>query len=488
MSKAKIITSGILFLSIIPQIILAQFSLNYNVETNVVAGSGEYAPFCLMNNRHGQVSFRPNNGYLRAGIHKDIDTGKRFSYAFGVDLIGAYNNDYPVYLQQLYGDLKYRCLGLSVGAKEIGNLIQNDLLSSGSMMWSGNSRPIPQVSIGIPRFTDVPGTKGWMQIKGEISYGAFVDNKYQKNNKGDGMKYTQNVLFHRKYLLVKIENKNKPFYGLVGIDMGAQFGGVEWDGGGRKIKFSSDLKSFMHIFIPMPGGSNTPEIDQVNIEGNHLGSYLMEFGYKQPNWKSRIYYEHYYEDHSGMAFKNKFDGLWGYEFSTQHRWPVAGFVFEVMNSTHQSGPFLWDKTDEIPIQVSGGDSYYAHGCYNGWTHLGHTIGNPFIASPGYNTDGNLGFKSSRVRAFHAGINGYVVPGLQYRILAGHQRSWGTHYAIFTHIAHEFSTLIDLNYQPKKWKGWNFNLAGAFDKGTLFGDNWGIQIGIRKEGILFQTKK
>ncbi|WP_055097738.1 capsule assembly Wzi family protein [Gabonia massiliensis] len=486
MTKIKIVIY--IFFLLISQIVSAQFALQYNIETNIITGNGKYTPFYLMNNRQGKISFKPNNGYLQALIHRDIDTNKRFSYGFGLNIIGAYNNGSPIYLQQLYGDIKYRCLGLSIGAKETGNLIQNDQLSSGSMIWSGNSRPIPQVSIGIPNFVEIPHTNGWMQIKGEIAYGIFVDNKYQIKNKAEGMQYSKNVLFHRKYLLIKIDNKNKPFFGSIGIDMAAQFGGTEWDTYGRKIQFSSNLKSFIHIFIPMAGGDNTPDIDQVNIEGNHLGSYLMEFGYKQKDWKSKIYYEHFFEDHSGMIFKNKLDGLWGLEFSTQHQWPITGFVFEVMNSTNQSGPFLWDKTDEIPIQVSGGDYYYGHACYNGWTHQGHTIGNPFITSPGYNTDGYLGFKSSRVRAFHVGFNGYVIPELKYRVLAGHQRGWGTPFVPFTHIAHEFSTLIDFDYQPKKLKGWNFNLAGAFDKGSLFGNNWGIQIGIRKEGILFQKKQ
>ena len=487
MNAIRILTF-IIISTIIPQLIFGQFPLTYNIETNIISGNGNYTPFYLMNNQHGQVSFNPNNGYLRAGIHKDIDINQRFSYGFGLDIIGAYNNDSPIYLQQIYGNLKYRCLGLSIGTKETGNLIQNDQLSSGSMIWSGNSRPIPQISIGIPRFVNIPLTNEWVQIKGEISYGAFFEKKYQDKHRHDNSMYTNKLLYHRKYLMLKFE-KDKPFYGIIGIDMAAQFGGTTYNYPGEPIiKFRSDLKAFLQVFIPMSGGANDPGIDQVNIVGNHLGSYLMEFGYKQKDWRSKIYYEHFCDDHSGMIFKNKFDGLWGLEFSTHHQWPITGFVFEVMNSTNQSGPFLWDKTDEIPIQVSGGDYYYGHVCYNGWTHQGHTIGNPFITSPGYNTDGYLGFKSSRVRAFHVGFNGYVIPELKYRVLAGHQRGWGTPFVPFTHIAHEFSTLIDFDYQPKKLKGWNFNLAGAFDKGTLFGDNWGIQIGIRKEGILFQKKQ
>ncbi|MCH5327792.1 MAG: hypothetical protein J1E02_02130 [Coprobacter sp.] len=476
----------VFFLWFLSQISVAQFALEYDVEANAIAGNGGYAPFYLMNNRQGLVSFRPNNGYLRAGIHKNMESGKRFSYAFGFDMVGAYGRDAPVYVQQLYGELKYRCLGLSVGAKEMGNVMANDRLSSGSMIWSGNARPIPQVRLGIPHFVKVTD---WLQLKGEISYGAFLENRYQDKHRFDNSMYTRNVLYHRKYVMFKFE-KDRPFYGIVGVDMAAQFGGTNYNNVGtdKTIRFRSDLAAFMRVFVPLSGTESDPGIDQINVVGNHVGSYWLEVGYKQKEWNTRAYYEHYFDDHSGMGFRNKLDGLWGIEFSTPHRWPVTGFVFEVMNSTHQSGPFLWDKTDEIPVQVSGGDYYYGHVCYNGWTHQGHTIGTPFITSPGYNTDGYLGFKNSRSRAFHVGADGYIVPELTYRVLVGHQRGWGNPYVPFTHISHEFSTLIDFDYRPKKWQGWKFNLSGAFDKGTLFGDNWGIQFGVRKEGTLFRSKK
>lgn len=490
MLKKIIILFLLVFFGSIYSIIHAQFTLQYSAETNIITGNGEFTPFYLMNNRGGVISFTPNNGYLRAGVSKKIDNDKRFSYGFGIDLIGSYNNDATIYLQQLYGEIKYRCLGLMIGSKEQYSLMRDRELSSGSMVWSGNSRPIPQVSVGIPHFVNFPGTNGWMQIKGEISYGIFVDDAYQKEHKGEGKPYSKHVLYHRKYLILKFE-KEKPFYGSIGIDMAAQFGGTIYDNPNFKTsvtKFPSGIKSFFKVFVPLSGGNDSPLIDQVNVTGNHLGSYLLEIGYRKKNWHAKLYHERYFDDHSGMIFKNKWDGLWGIEYRTIKKKLITGAVFEIMNSKDQSGPFLFDKTEELPLKTSGADFYYGHMAYNGWTHRGHTMGTPFIASPGYNTDGFLGFKSSRSLAFHAGIDGYIFSELSYKILAGHQQGWGTGYLPFTHITHEFSALAEINYRPEKIKGWTFRLSGAFDKGSLFGDNWGIQIGIRKEGLLFSTKK
>ena len=73
-----------------------------------------------------------------------------------------------------------------------------------------------------------------------------------------------------------------------------------------------------------------------------------------------------------MIFRNKADGLWGIEYrSKSPHAVVSGIVVEFLETKDQSGPFLWDKTPQIPIQVSAGDWYYGHVVYNGWVHRGH---------------------------------------------------------------------------------------------------------------------
>ncbi|MCD8288232.1 MAG: capsule assembly Wzi family protein, partial [Porphyromonadaceae bacterium] len=405
-----------------------KMEIDYKVEANIIAGGGDYTPFYLMNNRGGTVSFTPNTGYLRAAIEKDIDTTRRFSYGFGLDAMASYNDEIPAYIQQAYASIRFLALGITVGSQEEYSLLWDKDLSSGGWVWSGNSRPIPQVRIGIPEFVNFPGTHGKMQIKGEISYGRFVDDKYQRQNRGENMKYTTGQLYHRKNLLLRFGKTSKHYYGIVGIDMAAQFGGTVYNKNAAPIYFPSNLKEYFKVFIPLAGGENSPGIDQVNVSGNHLGSYLFAVGTRQKNWKGRIYYEHPFDDHSGMIFRNKSDGLWGIEYRSTLPHPVlSGIVVEFLETRDQSGPFLYDATTTIPIQVSAGDWYYGHVVYNGWTHRGHTIGNPFITSPGYNDDGFLGFKSSRMEALHIGWEGYFTSEFDYRFLGSLQRGWGTPY-------------------------------------------------------------
>ena len=92
----------------------AQFikELSYRAETGVSFSGGEHTPFWLTANKQGLSSIEKNNGYLRAGVFRELENDKRFSYAFGADLAVAYNFTSTFVVQQLYVDLKYRCLGL----------------------------------------------------------------------------------------------------------------------------------------------------------------------------------------------------------------------------------------------------------------------------------------------------------------------------------------------------------------------------------------
>lgn len=460
------------------------FNLSYNAEANIICGGGDYTPFWMMNNTSGVTSDKNNSGYLRLGLFKNVAEDKKFSYSFGLEVVGAYRNEAPIYLQQAYFDAKLKNWSIFAGAREEKTMLWDEELSSGGMINSGNSRPIPQIYIGLPQFTEIPGLKGWLSVRGGISYGWYVDYLYQKDFKADGMQYTKNLLYHRKNIVFKIGHETKSLYGIIGIDMATQFGGTVYDYlGDRTVKFPAGVKEYLKVLIPLAGGDDSPEIDQVNVSGNHLGIYILALGYKKKDWELKAYYEHFFDDHSGMIFRNKCDGLWGLSFRKTGKFYVEGVTFEVMNATSQSGPFLWDTTEEIPPQVSAGDNYYAHVVYNGWTHRGHTMGTPFITSPLYNKDGYLGFTNNITRAFYGGIDGTIVEGLRYKLLVSHQRGWGTSYAPFTDIKHQFAGLLQLSYTHKKTKGWNFSLAGAFDKGNLLGDNWGVQIGVRKSGEL-----
>ena len=112
----------------------------------------------------------------------------------------------------------------------------------------------------------------------------------------------------------------------------------------------------------------------------------------------KFYYQHFFEDTSGLRFKNRTDGLWGFEF-TDLRYKID-YLIEYLNTSNQ---------DRDPPYVN--DSYYNHTEYTlGWSYRGNVIGNPFI--------NNLIPNPSEV--VHFGIQSFKDQVIQYKLLLSRQ--------------------------------------------------------------------
>ena len=128
----------------------------------------------------------------------------------------------------------------------------------------------------------------------------------------------------------------------------------------------------------------------------------------------------------------------------------------------------------------GNDDYYNHVYYTGgWSYYGRGLGNPLATSPEYNDDGSLHFKNNRLKAIHLGMNGDILSGLSYRLLFTHMYAWGLQDAPFLERKNNFSSLLECNYELSKHQGWKIGLQLAFDRGNLYGDNWGCSVKISK---------
>lgn len=467
----------------------AQFSkgLNYKVEAASVFSGGEYAPFWLTANRNGLSSVENNNGYLRAGIFRPMEKEKKFSYALGLDLAVAYNFTSTFVVQQAYADLKYSFLELSIGSKERNPELKNPLLTSGGMTFSNNARPIPQVRISIPEYIDVPGTKGFFAVKAHLAYGMFTDDRWQKNFAAPGSKHTEHVLFHSKALFARIGNEEKfPLVFEGGLEMAAQFGGNAFNSspGVPFLDMPNGIVDFFKVLIPSGGSENTPKGEQVNVYGNHVGSWNFSLSYKFPGWKIRGYYDHFFEDHSQMFGQYGWkDCLAGMELTLPKNPFVHTLVYEYIGTKDQSGAVFHDKTEAFPDQISAVDDYYNHYIYTGWQHWGMSIGNPLLISPIYNKDGLITFRSNRMKAHYIGLYGTPSDEWSYRVNLSHARHWGTYFDPLDEVEKVFSMSAEVNYRPKRLKGWEFSVTGAFDRGKMIGNNQGGMIRICKTGLL-----
>jgi hypothetical protein len=251
----------------------------------------------------------------------------------------------------------------------------NDELSSGSMLISHNAQAMPK--IGLMTSKNIKKNKR-VTFNFGIAHGLF-----EKNDT-----YTKAPFLHEKFIYIDIK-KNDYEFG-IGIVHEAIWAGEIVNLGNQPHKF----KDFLKVFISADGPQLSGE-PHANALGNHLG--IWDFYYKKKNQGKllKVYYQHFFEDTSGLRFDNGPDGLWGLELSNYLN--NTNILFEYLNTMNQ---------DRNPPYVN--EAYYNHYQYKeGWSYKGYTLGNPFI--------NHLAVKP--VEVFHLGLNGKVLSNYFYRFKA-----------------------------------------------------------------------
>ncbi|MCD8264641.1 MAG: capsule assembly Wzi family protein [Tannerellaceae bacterium] len=458
----------------------------YNAEIFGSAATGDYTPFWMINNRYGIIPQEAGNGYLNLGVYHNQIINKDFRWAAGINVIGAVPRDRNIYIQQLFAEIGYKSMLLTIGSKEQYHSLWNKRLSSGDMVQSINSRPIPEINLSMPEFTIIPLTKGWLQVKGNFAVGRSFDNNYLKKAGPENQYYVEDVLWHHKSIFLKIEDSknNFPFYLTLGMRHIAQWGGISTNPAIGKQPHS--LKDFARIIVAKSGGVGAIASDSINALGNHGGSYDFRLSYKHTLGNIHTYYQHYFSDKSGMEFQNGTDGLWGIEVDLHYTKWIKNIVIEYFKTTDQSGPFhyIWFDHDTWSGRGGGADNYYNNGEYpTGFSYFNRNIGSPLIPGPEYNEDGSFGFKNNRISTWHFSFEGEISPNVSYRLLFTNMKGWGTHYRPFLKTTHGTSTLLDILYKHPNLKEWLFTASAGLDTGTIVGESFGFSLGIRKQGIL-----
>ena len=149
----------------------AQFDIpTIDLETGLIAGEGENLPFWLLSNRYGMHTNDPNQAFGRLSIEREVDKEKVFDYGYGLSTIGRLNNHSDFYFEEWYAELKIHFLKFEAGSKRKILGVQDHKLGSGGILWSGNARPLPEISLSTFNYIDVPYTFGYMQFNGGMSH------------------------------------------------------------------------------------------------------------------------------------------------------------------------------------------------------------------------------------------------------------------------------------------------------------------------------
>jgi hypothetical protein len=447
-------------------------TIGYTIDARFNGGTGSYAPFLSTANQYDRYSFTPNSGTLWGTVHKEIQNIRLFDYGFGAELDGNVSKKESRFFPgELYIQGKAWFLNVFAGCKQetFGN--QDAELSAGGMLWSQNSRPIPNISIETNGFIDVPYTKGYVAVKGGLSHGWFDENIG-----------TKNLLLHHKYAAIQVGG-SFPVTINYGIQHVVQWGGVSTKYGTMPVT----LDNYLRIFLGEHGGSTANESDQINTLGNHIISQNLGFDLKLKSIVVSLYWQNLTEDPPVKfitAAPNVMDGLWGLSVHFPTFKPFNAFVLEYMSTTDQSGP--WHDLDGV---IYGGtDGYYQNGSTpGGWSYHGMTIGNPWLTSPNYNSNGSTTTENNFVRLYYFSGKGSIHT-TNYRVSVAYSENFGSYDSSNGYKLSYANCKKQLSYQLETFTPVNFlrntkiSLGIAGDSGAMYGNNLAFIFGVSYTGF------
>jgi len=490
-------------MSVVPVAAQLASQLEVHTEAQYSASSGDHTPLWLNANKYGLSSLNTTNGYVRGGVFRSIenDSSRRWAWGAGADIVVAGRYTSTLVLQQAYGELRWLKGLLTVGSKEQPMELRDQELSSGSQTLGINARPVPGVRLSLPDYWELPFTKGWVAFKGHIFYGMQTDDNWQKDFTNRQSKYTERSKLHTKAGYIRIGKKDKPFNVELGLEMACQFGGRSYLAVGHSqsaVENEDGLKGMIHALLPTGGESIEPD-EYRNMDGNHLGSWLLRANYDNERWGLSVYGDHFFEDQSSMFFLD-YDGygtgdewhvkkdsryflydlkdiMLGLELRLKQHPFLNRFVMEYLYTKYQCGPVYHDHTQRRPDHISGTDNYYNHHIFTGWQHWGQVMGNPLYRSPLYNTDGLVMVENNRFWAWHLGVMGNPM-NLHYRVLCSLQEGLGIYDMPLTHPEMNVSVLVEVGHRfpaTSHFAGWDVKGAIGMDGGDMRGHNIGVQL-------------
>ena len=477
------------------------------------AGSSEFAPYYLNSGKHGRLT-QSDNVLLDLYACDSLSLSRRFDFAWGVEALGGYESkaDYmryhedkgwtlnpqkpaSVWLQQLYAEVKWRCLYLSVGMKDKGSVFVDNRLSSGDLIWSGNTRGIPEVRIGFVDFQTIPWLKGWVQADPCIGYGKMMDADWINNhyNYYSGMRHPGNYWTYKRIYLRSNPEKNFMFQ--LGFQMTGMFGGTSfyYDKGveqtSRRVSQGAGIRDFFDMLLPLDNGK------EGYINGDHKGSWDIAARYRFDGGHTlRAYTQWFWEDGTSLLKKNGWDGLWGIEYRHSGRWWINGAAVEYLDLTNQSGPLHWDPTqtadgERLTGQVRGNDWYYNNGFHGPYSYYGQTIGTPAVMGNIFNVDGSGWLDYTRVRGVHVAVEGSLGRYVDWIVKYGHRKAWGrTNNYRLVRPAEADNWMIGASWHVANVPG--LSVSGAFgaDTGSLPGKAFGVLFSVSYDKIIRFKRK
>jgi len=388
----------------------------------------------------------------------EVNSG--FSATWGIDGIAAFGSENFFQLNRAYAGMAYKGWELKAGMFYDAIRFAGLSTTNGNLARSGNARPVPGIRFSTLGYKSLPFFEKWFRFKAEYEEGLLNDERDV-----DG------AHLHHKSLYGKFRI-TETFDFTLGFE---HF--VMWGGTSPTYGELPGWENYFNYILALPGNSDFPETDQMNISGNQLGTYQIEFEKKFNQFLATVYLSHPWEDNSGLIFRNWPDNLIGLHIQLNREQPVvADVVYEFINTRQQS---IRDGND---MEY---DSYYTHGVYgSGFTYQQQVMCSPLFFPVMISEGISMGIQSNRYLAHHLGMRGFLNNYLQWRGLLTYVEHKGTYGQPYQSTQKNVLGMAEINYvNPEFPVELGFSVAG--DVVNTLGKNLGFQVSVSKS--FFQTK-
>lgn len=482
-----------------------------SAELNGAYASGDHLPYLMTQNQGGILSPQGSQGYVRAAYNWSARRGKLCLEA-GIDAVGYFSSHYDYYsrngyLQQLYAEASWGKYFITLGSKAEQPKLVDARLSSGNWLWSGNARPMPGVRIGTNDFVPMAILGGNIEGSFDISWQRMNDGSWQdarfdayvNHAKEVGYVKTVNALhggwLHRKSVFFRTASKF-PFFVTIGLEHGAIYAGdirhyddTRYDGADP----DKNPALFQHENSWLGSAFGAKGKDYPNKEtnitesnkSNQMFAFDIRLDLRLRRSSFALYKQTYYDDLKGSTSALT-DGLWGIEVKqSRFRW-INHLVAEYVQATKQG----------IGKQSI---NYYMDERFGAYTHYGMAVGSSMLVSPIYNADNYLGFAFNNMRGWQVAFEGELTRNTTYLVKVGGKKTYGSPYYALgdrsyygaydgqlkdwtrTDVAEKESSLSNTSMLLQvtyRWGKWNFMPTIAFDRGDLYGNNFGAMFSAR----------
>lgn len=452
--------------------------IRYDVSSITSLSTGDDIPFWMQSNKHGIIQ-NSNSSLLKLDIQKQFNNKSLIDYSFGLDCIGSIGDSNDFYLNQYFAKIKLLKMQLSIGAENPIERFGGLSATNGSIIFSGNARPIPMFSAKLIDFVDIPFTRGYLSFKGSLSHGWMPNERYVKD-----------VYLHHKNLYIRL-----------GKDEGLSVtGGIEhyvfWDGvSPRWGALEGGFKNYSKIFFVESGDpivaddGTVSENESIWKLGDHRGQNSIEICYNNDHFSTSVYLKSIYEDSSNMnIFTNK-DRNIGFYINLKKGKIINAFMYEHFSTVDQSGIRPQPHKELVEkYPYLGPDGNFNHSIYaSGWTNHGRVIGMPLMLARN-----QRGVMNSAIKAHHIGVKGEIMK-FKYKFLYTYSENYGNtslgestdgYYQSYTYESplKQQSLCLEI-LMPNFDIPFDISSTLAYDFGDLLSDNnFGFQIKISKSGF------